>query len=223
MRVASVRGAHRVANTRPRSRMSRNSSPSKARAAVAPRHTSVSGLTAASSASTQARQAAISESRGVWWIRRLPRMTNLKCFTALVTYSVARSRWTSVSARSRTSPAGPTNGASRRSSWSPGCSPTSTTRACAGPRPNTVWVASRYSGQPWQRFAAAASVARSAPGGTNDAAPPPSASIRSTSCCSARSASRRPWAARPWSRRTVGCARSSRRSRRSFTMRHSTS
>src|SRR5438477_421699 len=70
--------------------------------------------------------------------RRLPRMTNLKCFTALVTYSVARSRWTSVSARSRTSPAGPTNGASRRSSWSPGCSPTSTTRACAGPRPNTV-------------------------------------------------------------------------------------
>src|SRR5438477_346838 len=159
--------------------MSRNSSPSNARAAVAPRHTSVSGLMTASSASTQARQAAISESRGVWWIRRLPRMTNLKCFTALVTYSVARSRWTSVSARSRTSPAGPTNGASRRSSWSPGCSPTSTTRACAGPRPNTVWVASRYSGQPWQRFAAEASVARSAPGGTNDAAPPPSASIRS--------------------------------------------
>src|SRR6185312_11153396 len=38
-------------------------------------------------------------------------------------------------------PAGPTKGWPARSSLSPGCSPTSITCACAGPSPNTVWLA----------------------------------------------------------------------------------
>ena len=38
-----------------------------------------------SSASSQGLQAAISADDGFLWIRRLPRSTNLKCFTALVT------------------------------------------------------------------------------------------------------------------------------------------
>ena len=62
----------------------------------------------------------------------------LKCLTALVTYVALRSIATSVSARSRSLPAGPTNGSPLRSSWSPGCSPTSTTRARCEPAPNTV-------------------------------------------------------------------------------------
>src|SRR5919204_4831381 len=53
----------------------------------------------------------------------------------------------SSSAASRTPPAGPTNGSPARSSRSPGCSPTSITRALAGPAPNTVWVPVRHSGQ----------------------------------------------------------------------------
>src|SRR5579863_890036 len=53
----------------------------------------------------------------------------------------------SSSARSRICPAGPTNGLPARSSLSPGCSPTSIIGACAGPSPNTVWVASFQSGQ----------------------------------------------------------------------------
>src|SRR2546426_3402594 len=57
----------------------------RARADVAPRQTSTSGLIAAISASIQGRQAASSLRRGVWWMRRLPRSTKLKCFTAFVT------------------------------------------------------------------------------------------------------------------------------------------
>src|SRR5919204_3435004 len=53
-----------------------------------------------------------------------------------------------------TSPAGPTNGSPARSSRSPGCSPTSITRARAGPAPNTVWVPVRHSGQARQPAAA---------------------------------------------------------------------
>jgi hypothetical protein len=41
-------------------------------------------------------------------------------------------------------PAGPPDeGAACRSSWSPNCSPTSMTGACAGPMPDIVWVANR--------------------------------------------------------------------------------
>src|SRR5206468_2406738 len=43
----------------------------------------------------------------------------------------------------RDRPAGPTNGAPCRSSWSPGCSPTMTMRASVGPLPNTVRLAWR--------------------------------------------------------------------------------
>ena len=62
-------------------------------------------------------------------MRRLPRTMNLKCLTALVTYIVRRSTPASASARSNSCPAGPTNGLPARSSWSPGCSPTTTMRA----------------------------------------------------------------------------------------------
>src|SRR4051794_34819330 len=51
-------------------------------------------------------------------------------------------------------PAGPTNGSPARSSLSPGCSPSSTTRARAGPSPKTVWVAPRQRWQPRQPEAA---------------------------------------------------------------------
>ena len=44
-----------------------------------------------------------------------------------------------------------------RSSWSPGCSPTRTTRAPFRPSPNTVWVASRQSGHARQSRAASRS------------------------------------------------------------------
>ena len=83
--MAIVFSLQRVGKNRPRSRNSRKSAPTIARAAVAPRHTSTSGLSAATSASIQGRQAAISLRRGVWWMRRLPRSTKLKCFTAFVT------------------------------------------------------------------------------------------------------------------------------------------
>ena len=43
------------------------------------------GLTKSTRASSQKRQALISPAFGFWWMRRLPRGSNLKCFTALVT------------------------------------------------------------------------------------------------------------------------------------------
>src|SRR5581483_2657695 len=63
------------------------------------------------------------------------------------------------SASSSKRPAGPMKGSPARSSSLPGCSPTSTTRACFGPLPNTVCVALRYRSQPRHRFAARSSVA----------------------------------------------------------------
>src|SRR5487761_2154583 len=66
----------------------------------------------------------------------------------------------SSSARSSISPAGPTNGLPARSSLSPGASPTSIAGACAGPSPNTVWVASFQSGQARQRAASSRRVWR---------------------------------------------------------------
>src|SRR5204863_4026704 len=67
-------------------------------------------------------------------------------------------------------PAGPTNGAPCRSSWSPGCSPTSTRRAPAGPAEKTVWVAASHSSQPRQSAAAARRPARPPPSGTKSCA-----------------------------------------------------
>lgn len=52
---------------------------------VAPRHTSVSGLTTSSSAPSHGRQAAISTGAGFAWMRRVPFATHLKCFPTLVT------------------------------------------------------------------------------------------------------------------------------------------
>src|SRR5690606_13012270 len=65
------------------------------------------------------------------------------------------------SAVSSTRPAGPTNGAPSTSSRSPGCSPTSTSHADAGPRPKTVWVAGPCSSQRVQPAASRRSRARS--------------------------------------------------------------
>ena len=70
----------------------------------------------------------------------------------------------SSSARSSICPAGPTNGLPARSSLSPGCSPTSMIRACCGPSPNTVCVASFQSGQARQAAASSRRVSRSAGG-----------------------------------------------------------
>src|SRR6478609_8789985 len=67
-------------------------------------------------------------------------------------------------------PAGPTNGAPCRSSRSPGCSPTSTRRASAGPAEKTVWVAGSQSSQPRQSAAAARRPGRPPPWGTKSCA-----------------------------------------------------
>ena len=58
--------------------------PSTARAAVPPIATTSFGRNRTSSTSSQKRQAWISGASGVLWMRRLPRGSNLKCFTALV-------------------------------------------------------------------------------------------------------------------------------------------
>ena len=60
---------------------------STAFAAVAPSSTSSSGCTRSSSARSHGWHALASPAVGVWWMRRLPRCTNLKCFTAFVTYT----------------------------------------------------------------------------------------------------------------------------------------
>jgi hypothetical protein len=93
--------------------------------------------------------------------RRRPRCrVNLKCFTALVTYS--RSRWipAAASALSSSLPAGPTNGAPALSLMS----------AVGDPAPNTVWLACRYRSQPLQHWAAAVRSARLFVSGTKSAA-----------------------------------------------------
>src|SRR4051794_16092217 len=71
----------------------------------------------------------------------------------------------SASALSSSRPAGPTNGSPLRSSWSPGCSPTNTTRAVSGPSPNTVWVAGSHSSQARQPAAAVLSPSSPTPDG----------------------------------------------------------
>src|SRR6185437_8301432 len=75
-------------------------------------------------------------------------------------------------ARSRSMPDGPTNGRPALSSASPGCSPTTITRARAGPSPNTVCVPSLNRSQPRQPFDAARSAESDARAGMKSAAEP---------------------------------------------------
>src|SRR6058998_520510 len=72
----------------------------------------------------------------------------------------------SPSARSSSRPAGPTNGSPLRSSWSPGCSPTKTTRAVSGPSPKTVCVAGSHSSHAVHPAAALRRPSRPTPAGT---------------------------------------------------------
>ncbi len=65
-------GASSESSARPRSRVTRTPLPSSACAATAPRQTSTSGLTTASSASSHGLQARMWTASGRWWIRRLP-------------------------------------------------------------------------------------------------------------------------------------------------------
>ena len=83
--VAMTCGASGERRKWPRSWVTRKLRPSNAWAAVAPRQTRTSGLTSASSCSSQGRHARISIELGLLWIRRLPRGTHLKCLTTLVT------------------------------------------------------------------------------------------------------------------------------------------
>ena len=83
--VAVTSGASSLSRNSPRCRVSRNELPSSALAAVAPSSTSTSGSTTRSSSASQGLQASISKRLGVWWMRRLPRSSNLKCLTTLVT------------------------------------------------------------------------------------------------------------------------------------------
>jgi hypothetical protein len=118
--------------------------PTSERAAVAPSATVSGGLINSRSCSSHQRQAVISPASGLLWMRLLPRWTNLKCLTALVTYTVERSIPAFSSAASKIAPAGPTKGRPARSSWSPGCSPMNTIDASSGPSPKTVCVACLY-------------------------------------------------------------------------------
>src|SRR3954470_15341983 len=69
-------------------------------------------------------------------------------------------------------PDGPTNGRPALSSWSPGCSPTTMTRAVRGPSPNTVWVPTLNRWHPRQPLLAARSVFSVGRGGMKSAAEP---------------------------------------------------
>src|SRR2546427_1480232 len=92
-------------------------------------------------------------------MRRLPLGSHLKCLTRLVTYTTRRSIPAFSSEVSRILPAGPTKGLPSRSSRSPGCSPTSITRARKGPSPKTVWLPrfqrshARQPAAAWRSFA----------------------------------------------------------------------
>ena len=146
----------------PRSLVTRNFGPSTAWAAVAPSKPSTSGCTASSSRCHHWLHAAISAWFGFLCKRTLPPRagSNLKCFTAFVTYTSERSMPASSSASSRMRPAGPTNGRPLRSSWSPGCSPININGAADGPSPNTVCVAGSQRSQSLQCAACARSSSR---------------------------------------------------------------
>ncbi len=139
--MVAVTGPNLVGNTSPRCLVRRNCGPSRSCAAVAPRQTTMRGRTAAISASSQGRQAAISREFGFLCSRILPRGSHLKCFTALVTYTSVRSMPADSRHLSSSKPAGPTNGFPCWSSRSPGCSPTRKIGEWTRPSPNTTWVA----------------------------------------------------------------------------------
>lgn len=80
----------RVCHT-PRWRIKPNLVPRMLRAAIAPRQTTIFGRMRSSSASSQSRQARCSAGLGLRCRRDLPRRSNLKCLTALVTYRRLRS------------------------------------------------------------------------------------------------------------------------------------
>ena len=83
--VTTTAGAHVVSfSTCPRACMMRTSGPSSDCAAVDPMQTTQAGLMARSSASIHGRHARISEMRGFLWMRRFPRSSKEKCFTAFV-------------------------------------------------------------------------------------------------------------------------------------------
>ena len=71
--------------TVPRLSVMRNLDPSSALAAVAPNVATTAGRTSRSSASSHGRQARTCATAGVLWMRREPRRSNRKCFTAFVT------------------------------------------------------------------------------------------------------------------------------------------
>src|ERR671915_521644 len=81
-------------------------------------------------------------------------------------------------------PAGPTNGLPARSSLSPGCSPTTITRARFRPSPKTVWVAPRQRWQPRQRAAASRSALSVRFSGRNGVASFGSDCSSISDCCS---------------------------------------
>src|SRR6266511_5058 len=168
--VAVTSGASGDSTNSPRCSVSRNCLPRRAWAAVAPSATRTRGFTTSISASSHGRHARISSAPGRLWMRRFPRGVHLKCFPAFVTWTFRRSMPASSRARSRSLPAGPTNGAPSTSSRSPGCSPTSMTSAVRAPSPNTVWVALRYRSQPRHSAAAFRSSGRLSRGGRNSAA-----------------------------------------------------
>ena len=121
--------------------------PSSALAAVAPSSTSTRGSTTRSSSDSHGLHASTSNRFGVWWMRRPPRSSNLKCLTTLVTYaSGARSP----------PPRGAVELAAGRAHERPalsillvyGCSPTNITRALAPPSPKTVSPAGFQRWQP---------------------------------------------------------------------------
>ena len=139
--VAIVVGASAQSGTIPCCSVTRKFRPRSALAAVAPRRIRTSGAMWESSSCSQIEQASISLLFGLSWMRRFPRAFHLKCLTAFVMYTAVRSIPAASSASSKSWPAGPTNGSPARSSWSPGCSPTSMIAASGGPEPNTVCVA----------------------------------------------------------------------------------
>ena len=118
-----------------------NGLPSSACAAVAPRQTMTRGLTSAISVSSHGRQAAISPRVRLLVDPALAARLPLEVLDDVGDVDRPRDRCRPPrSARSSSLPAGPTNGWPARSSASPGCSPTSISRARRAPSPNTVCV-----------------------------------------------------------------------------------
>ena len=71
-------------STVPRSAPIFTTRPNSARPAVAPSATMMRGSSTCSSACSHGRQAVMCTASGVLWMRRVPRRSNRKCFTAFV-------------------------------------------------------------------------------------------------------------------------------------------